>query len=315
MRSSVPTLMQALDSGTSCCHPMRRVRWPSDSTLSGAAWRLSAHVRRFRADDTVEYIFCTCRGRAWPVALRMHARGYGQFCPVAKACEIFAERWTPLILRELMCGSSRFGELHQGLRKMSRTLLSARLRELQDAGIVHSEERANGHGREYRLTAVGEELRPMIMLLGEWGQRWLQARVDSADLDVFLLMTDMQRNLRVANLPLQRTVVRFDFRGVPRNMAQGRTWWLVLGSGAVDLCHKNPGFEVDLVVDADLRAFAEVWLGRQPLASAIRSESVTLRGPRALVRAFPSWFALSVFAATKPESSLAHGLRAVTNQA
>lgn len=232
----------------------------------------------------------------------MHARGFGQFCPIAKACEIVAERWTPLVLRELMCGSTRFGELHQGLRSMSRTLLSARLRQLEAAGVIHSEERANGHGREYRLTAVGEELRPIIFALGEWGQRWAQSQIAAADLDVFLLMLEVARTLPLEQLPKQRTVIRFDFLGIPRTQTEGRNFWLVLDPTAgVDLCQKNLGFEVDLRVTAELRAFAEVWMGHQTLASALRSRAITLEGPRALVRAFPNFLARSAFARTKPE--------------
>lgn len=233
----------------------------------------------------------------------MKSRGFGQFCPVAKACEIVAERWTPLVLRELMCGSTRFGELHQGLRSMSRTLLSARLHQLEDAGVIRSEERPNGHGRLYRLTAVGEELRPIILALGEWGQRWAQSRIDTADLDIFLLMLDVQRNVRLDQLPAPRAVVRFDFLGVPRSLIEARHWWLVLDGGDVDLCQKNLGFEVDLVVTADLRAFAEVWMGHQELSAALRAKTITVRGPRALVRAFPNWLSLSIFAGTKSMSA------------
>jgi len=229
----------------------------------------------------------------------MHAHGFGQFCPVAKACEIVAERWTPLVLRELMCGSSRFDELHRGLHNMSRTLLSARLHQLEDAGVIRSEQRANGHGREYRLTPVGEELRPIIMALGEWGQRWAQSRIDTADLDVFLLMLDVQRNVPLDRLPPQRTVIRFDFVGMTRTQTEGRNWWLVLDRAEADLCQRNLGFEVDLVVRAELRAFAEVWMGHQELATAIRAKTMTLQGPRALVRAFPNFLSLSIFARTK----------------
>lgn len=229
----------------------------------------------------------------------MHAHGFGQFCPIAKACEIVAERWTPLVLRELMCGSSRFDELHRGLRNMSRTLLSARLYQLEDAGVIRSEQRANGHGREYTLTPVGEELRPIIMALGEWGQRWAQSRINAADLDVFLLMLDVQRNVPLAQVPRQRTVIRFDFLGMPRAQTEGRNWWLVLERVGVDLCQRNLGFEIDLVVRAELRAFAEVWMGHQALSTAIRAKTITLQGPRALVRAFPNFLALSIFARTK----------------
>jgi DNA-binding HxlR family transcriptional regulator len=231
------------------------------------------------------------------------ARGYGQFCPIAKACEVVAERWTPLVLRELLCGSSRFSELHRGLRNMSRTLLAARLRDLETAGVVRSEERPNGHGREYHLTPAGEQLRPIVMLLGEWGQRWAQSQIDTRDLDAELLMIDVHRRLRAEELPQRRVVVRFDFHGAARAQTRPRTWWLVLDREEVDLCHRNPGLSVDLLVNADLRAFAEAWLGRQTFSAAIRARTITLEGPRALVRAFPTWLMLSPVAHATPETA------------
>jgi len=226
----------------------------------------------------------------------MGARGYGQFCPVAKACELVAERWTPLVIRELMCGTQRFSALHRGLRSMSRTLLAKRWRELEDAGVVRSEERPNGHGREYRLTEAGEELRPIIEMLGAWGARWTERELDPADLDAELLMVDIQRRIHTSALPAKSTVARFEFSGMPRKLARPNTWWLVLDRREVDLCHRNPGYQVDLVVAADLRTFAEVWVGRTPLADARRRGAVTIEGPRDLVRAFPTWLQLSVFA-------------------
>ena len=145
-------------------------------------------------------------------------KGYGQFCPVAKAAEIVAERWNPLILRELLCGSRRFSDLHRGVPLMSRTLLAGRLEQLENAGIVRSVARPRGRGREYHLTAAGEELRPLIECLGEWGQRWARAQVDRDDLDPGLLMWDIHRRVNLEALPPERVVVRFDFRGVPATM-------------------------------------------------------------------------------------------------
>ena len=221
---------------------------------------------------------------------------YGQFCPVAKAAEIVAERWTPLVLRELLCGSRRFGELHRGVPLMSRTLLAGRLEQLEDAGIVRSVARPRGRGREYHLTAAGEELRPLIDCLGEWGQRWARAQVGRGDLDAGLLMWDIHRRVNRDALPAERVVARFDFRGVPAAPRYPRTWWLVLERRGADLCLRDPGFPVDLVVSADLRALTRVWMGDVRLAAAVRAGLVRLDGPRALVRAFPTWLALSEFA-------------------
>ena len=222
-------------------------------------------------------------------------RGYGQFCPVAKASEVVAERWTPLVLRELLCGSQRFNDLHRGVPLMSRTLLTRRLRELEDAGVI--ERRATSPGAwEYHLTPAGEELRPIIEQLGAWGHRWVRRDVEGNDLDPSLLMWDVRRRIDRSALPDRRVVVRFDLRGVPRAHSAQRTWWLVLEPGEVDLCLKDPGFPVDVTVDADLTALTRVWMGRLALAEAGRSGHVRTEGPRALVRAFPDWLGLSTFA-------------------
>jgi DNA-binding HxlR family transcriptional regulator len=223
-------------------------------------------------------------------------KGYGQFCPVAKACEIVAERWTPLVLRELLCGSMRFNELQRGVPLMSRTLLAQRLRELEDAGVIASTPRAQGRGREYRLTSAGKELRPLIDALGRWGQRWATRRLHPDDLDAELLAWDLHRRLNVERLPFRRVVVRFDLRGVPRGQPGRRTWWLILKRPDVDLCLKDPGYEVDLTVGADLAALTRVWLGAERLGDALRARSIVLDGPRELVRAFPGWLGLSAFA-------------------
>ncbi len=226
-------------------------------------------------------------------------KGYGQFCPVAKAAEIVAERWTPLVLRELLCGSRRFNDLHRGVPLMSRTLLTRRLEQLEDAGIVGSVPRARGRGREYQLTAAGEELRSLIDRLGEWGQRWARAQIGREDLDAGLLMWDIHRRVNVDALPPRRVVVRFDFRGAPATMRCPRTWWLVLDRREIDLCLKDPGFPVDLVVSADLRTLIRIWMGDVPLADQVRAGLIQLDGPRALVRAFPAWLQLSGFASVE----------------
>jgi DNA-binding HxlR family transcriptional regulator len=222
---------------------------------------------------------------------------YGQFCPVAKAAEIVAERWTPLVLRELLCGSRRFADLHRGVPLMSRTLLAQRLRQLEDAGIVQSTPRSRGRGHQYALTQAGQELRPVIEHLGEWGQRWARSQLGREDLDPGLLMWDIHRRINVDRLPERRVVVRFDFRGVPRASRCPRTWWLVLKPPDVDLCLKDPGFEVDLVVYADVAALTRVWMGDVGLADMVRQELIRLDGRPIFARAFPTWLALSGFAA------------------
>ncbi|HKQ18293.1 MAG TPA: helix-turn-helix domain-containing protein [Candidatus Eisenbacteria bacterium] len=226
-------------------------------------------------------------------------KGYGQFCPVAKAAEIFAERWTPLVLRELVCGSHRFSDLHRGVPLMSRTLLAHRLAQLEDAGIVRSAARVKGHGREYFLTPAGEEFRAVIEDLGEWGQRWARSKISADDLDPGLLMWDIRRRVKTDRLPDRRVVVRFDFRAVPKTVRSPTTYWLILERRSVDVCLKHPGFEVDLVVSADLAALTKAWMGDVGLADAMGSGLIRVEGPTALARAFPGWLARSGFADVK----------------
>lgn len=238
-------------------------------------------------------------------------RGYGQFCPVARGAEVFAERWTPLVLRELLCGSHRFADLQRGVPLMSRTLLARRLRELERAGIVCSTPKAKGRGREYFLTHAGEELRPIILHLGRWGQRWAKKPFRAYDLDVTLLMWDMQRRIRTSRLPRRQVVVRFDYRGVSPAETATRTWWLLLKRPDVDLCLKDPGFDVDLFVEADLAAMTRVWTGNIRLTQALRAGLITLDGPRPLVQAFPEWLALSPFAGVeRPPAAKPRGAQA-----
>jgi DNA-binding HxlR family transcriptional regulator len=221
---------------------------------------------------------------------------YGQFCPIAVACEVFAERWTPLVLRDLLCGHRHFNELRRGLPLMSRTLLARRLRELEAAGIIERVPKRGGRGFEYRPTRACEALMPVIMQLGEWGRRWMYPEVSKEDLDPALLMWDVQQRLHIEALPARRTVVQFSFRGMPRRARELGEWWLVIERPEVELCLKDPGFEVDLYVHADLLAMTRVWMGEQTMRSALSSGQVTLHGPNPLVKAFPRWLMLSVFA-------------------
>lgn len=224
-------------------------------------------------------------------------RGYGQFCPVAVASEVFAERWTPLILRELLAGSTRFNQIRQGLPLISRALLAQRLQELEHSGVVQSRPRVTGRGRDYRLTRAGEELRAIVEGLGEWGQHYAAAQFSPENLDVGLLMFNIKRRVDVSRLPKPRVVVRFEFRGVPPRCRTMRTTWLVLQRTDVDVCIKDPGFPVDLVLHAEMATLARVWVGRLTFAEGIRTGALRLEGSRELIHAFPGWLKLSPFAA------------------
>jgi DNA-binding HxlR family transcriptional regulator len=215
---------------------------------------------------------------------------YGQFCPVAVASEVFAERWTPVILRELVLGSRGFNEIHRGVPRISRALLAKRLRDLVSHGIVGSA------GGEYRLTEAGQELGEVVVHLGKWGARWT-APVRRDRLDARLLTWDMRRRFAIDKLPETRFTARFDFRGVPPGHKAPRTFWFVLQRPDVDLCIIEPGFEVDLYVEADLAAFTRVWLGELPIRQVIRDGGIKLNGAREAVRDFPSWLLLSTLAA------------------
>ncbi|MGB8433060.1 MAG: helix-turn-helix domain-containing protein [Burkholderiales bacterium] len=221
---------------------------------------------------------------------------YGQFCPIAVACEVFAERWTPLVLRDLLCGHRHFNELRRGLPLISRTLLARRLRELEAAGMIERVPKRGGRGFEYQPTRACEALMPILMQLGEWGRQWMYPEVSKEDLDPALLMWDVQQRLRTEMLPTSRTVVQFSFRGMPRRTRELGLWWLVIERPDVELCMKDPGYEVDLYVNADLLAMTRVWMGEQTMQSAVSSGLVQLHGPRRLVNDFPRWLMLSVFA-------------------
>ena len=202
-------------------------------------------------------------------------RGYGQFCPVAMAAEVFAERWTPLVLREMLYGHTRFNELKRGVPLMSPSLLSQRLKQLQFAGLVRRERGAGG-GWDYRLTEAGEQLRPIVEGLGAWGLRWLAYQTPARNFDVSLLMWDMRRNLtRNVVPPERRTVIEFRFDGVP---SAKRLWWLVFDEGDVDLCIKRTGFDIDLRVDTHVKTMTEIWMGQMKLKEAIEREAVRLEG-------------------------------------
>jgi len=220
-------------------------------------------------------------------------KSYGQFCPVAKACEIFGERWTPLILRELAYGSTRFNDLRRGVPLLSPTVLSDRLRALEKAGVVERRRSSAGKGLEYHLTVAGREFKPIIQALGEWGQRWARCDFSSGELNAGLLMWYVHRNVNADEFPPRRTVVQFGFTDLP---PAEQLFWIVNNGGRVDICITDPGFQVDLCVVTDLCTLTRVWLGDLPLRKAIASGAIELHGRRDLRQKFEGWFNLSPFA-------------------
>lgn len=214
--------------------------------------------------------------------------GYGQFCPVARASEIFAERWTPLILREIRAGHHHFTEILRGLHRVSPSVLGQRLRNLERVGVIETRPNPTGRGSTYHLTEAGRQLAEVIQALGVWGQRWLEIGPEHLDPDV--LMWQVFQHLDPARLPAARRVVRFELRGVRRH------YWLVLQREDPDLCYSDPGFDVDLFVTAGVEALVRVYLGQMSLAEAVRCGQVETQGSRELARGMAEWFPRSGFA-------------------
>jgi DNA-binding HxlR family transcriptional regulator len=218
--------------------------------------------------------------------------GYGQFCPVAQALEVVGERWTLLVVRELLAGNYRFGEILHGVPLMSRSLLSQRLKALEDASLVERQARPGGSGHEYRLTSAGRELAPIVHSLGTWGQRWVR-RKPNEKLDPVLLMWDLRRNLDPRRLPERPTVVMFWFRDVPGKRSR---YWLRVERPEIELCMTNPGLDVELTVETTLRTMVDVWMGDRDVREAVGGGQIALKGAPELSRSFPSWLLLSPFA-------------------
>jgi DNA-binding HxlR family transcriptional regulator len=207
-----------------------------------------------------------------------------QFCPVVKAAEVFGDRWTPIIIRELCFGTRSFGELLETAPPISRTVLAQRLKQLERSGVLHIEPKPSGKGHLYRLTPAGEDFRPIIELLSLWGQRWGQGRLGPDDLDPQELVWSMRRQIDPAEIPAQGLVIRFDFRGLPKSNRSPRYWWLVLRPDDIEVCLKAPR-NTDVVIAADLMTFTKVWLGYVGLADALESGKVSLNGPARAISA------------------------------
>lgn len=218
-------------------------------------------------------------------------KGYGQYCPLAIASEIVGERWTPLVLRELLLGERRFNDIHRGVPRMSPSLLSRRLRTLESAGIV--ERRPSGGHTEYVLTEAGEELGPAIEKLAVWGKQWLPATLSRENADPDLVMWDMHRRIELDRMPRSRTVIQFDLEDQPDAR---RLRWIVGSKSGVELCITDPGLDVDLFVATDSPTLVRVWYGDSPLHDAIGKGSIRLHGPRRLCEDFPSWLQLNMLA-------------------
>ncbi len=216
---------------------------------------------------------------------------YGQFCPVAKAMEVLDERWTMLVVRELLEGSTHFNELRRGVPKMSPALLSKRLRTLERAGIVS---RTSEDGRvSYALTQSGRELSAVVDGLAAWGVRWI-GELGKVDLDPHLLFFDMRRKMPLEIWPDDRTVLAIEFDDVESKVSH---WWLVGRKGQLDVCDFDPGFEVDATLLVSLRTLTGIWRGDTSWGQALRSGEVMVTAPAEVRKAVPTWLGQSPVAA------------------
>jgi len=213
---------------------------------------------------------------------------YGQFCPLAQATQLLCERWTLIVVRELVAGSTRFSEIQKGVPLMSPSLLSTRLKQLQKAGVIE----INGAKRSYRyrLTKAGLELRPIVELLGAWGHRWAQSSLDDGDLDAGLLMWDMRRTIEPKYFPDSRVVVQFSYPDAPKGK---QNWWLISENSEVDLCLDDRGFEIDLYIECSLKKMTEVWICKVSLSDAVTKKDVTLLGDPKLIENAEKWLSSS----------------------
>ena len=225
-------------------------------------------------------------------------KGYGSFCPIAKATEILAERWTLLVLRDLLMGSRHFNDLRRGMPQMSPTLLSKRLKSLEEADIIVRRPGSDGHGWEYHPTAACQELRPMIEAIGHWGQRWVRSKLTRDELNPGMLMWYIHRHFVKDRLPPQRIVIYIEITDVKRM----KRWWLVVEKPEVDLCLKDPGHEIDISLVTDLLSLTRIYMGDLSLNSARSTGKIKIHGPSALTRSMTNWFARSRFAKDNPLS-------------
>jgi DNA-binding HxlR family transcriptional regulator len=232
-------------------------------------------------------------------------RKHAQYCPVAKATEILGDRWTLLIVREMLGGVSGFNELQRGLPGISRSVLTDRMRALERARVIQRRTGPKGRTLEYRLTPAGRDLQPVVQALGEWGVTWSITEPRKEELDPYLLTVWMARHVERARLPAKRTVVQFDFRA-PR-----QRYWMVLEPSEVSVCLQYPGFAVDLEITVDTSTLYRIYLGRSELSRAIRAGALKMSGPRTLQRTFGQWFTWSAFA---PASRLAQERRTAASR-
>jgi DNA-binding HxlR family transcriptional regulator len=225
---------------------------------------------------------------------------YGQFCPIAKATEIIGEKWTLLVVRELLMGGTRFSELQRGLSMITPTMLTKRLGTLEQHGLVMKKKIPNQKGYEYFPTKSCSELLPIIKSLGDWGMRWARSNLTEKDYDVELLMLYLKRSINPENLIGNETVIRFKFTDIK----EYPNWWMVVKGNEVDLCVNDPGKEIDVYFTTTVKTMADIWMGDTTYKKAIANDELKLVGPKALTKDVSSWMEISVFADIAPASEI-----------
>ena len=213
---------------------------------------------------------------------------YGQFCPLAQAVQLLCERWTLIVIREFIAGSTRFSELQKGVPLMSPTLLSSRLKQLEKAGVI--EISGNSRNHIYQLTDAGRELRPIVELMGAWGHRWARSDLRDSDLDAGLLMWDMRRSVDPSVFPARRIVIQFEYPDAPEG---AREWWLVAEDSEVDLCWHNHGYDVDLLIRCPLKVMSKIWICELTFNDAVAGRELVVMGDPALAGKLQAWLRAS----------------------
>ena len=223
---------------------------------------------------------------------------YNQFCPVAKTAEVLGEKWTLLIVRELIAGATRFNQIQRAIPKISPTTLNKRLKELQTQGVIVRKSIPEQQGDEYQLTESGRELSPLIHQMAQWGMRWARRTMSDDELDVELLMADIQKRLDPDKLPGGRVILKFHYTDLTRF----DRWWVKIDNGEVELCLDDPGYEVDVYFTSDLRTMTEVWMGDTSLATAQADKRLKIVGSSIYLHNLKSWFPLFVYSPANPYS-------------
>lgn len=211
-------------------------------------------------------------------------KSFGQFCPLAQAAQLLCERWTLLVVREMVAGSTRFNELRKGVPQMSPTLLSARLKQLVEHGVVA---RTGSPGKYvYTLTRAGQDLEPIVQLLGAWGHRWAPSTLAPEDLDAGLLMWDMRRSVNPAAFPDHKVVVQYEFWDAPDG---SRNWWLVSEHHEVELCLGDPGIDIDILIRSSLKTMTAVWTCQMRFSDAVKNGDIAVHGNAKLAIKLADW--------------------------